>query len=127
MLSTAISHVKTETNASLLSISRSVPSRFSETTNKFNECNCSVEIGASNYFAHGEVVLYRRSNSPVWQSRYKLQDGSWYRASTRKMSVENAFKVACTMYDEARFRQSISANSRTFCLFGSVFCSNSHL
>ena len=29
----------------------------------------------------GEVVLYRRANSPVWQSRYKLQDGSWCRAS----------------------------------------------
>lgn len=55
----------------------------------------------------GEVVLYRRSNSPVWQSRYKLQDGSWYRASTRKMSVEHAVKAACTMYDEARFRQSL--------------------
>ncbi|MCM2340109.1 tyrosine-type recombinase/integrase [Rhodoferax sp.] len=55
----------------------------------------------------GEVVLYRRANSPVWQSRYKLQDGSWHRASTRKMSVEHAVKAACTMYDEARFRQSL--------------------
>ena len=55
----------------------------------------------------GEVVLYRRVNSPVWQSRYKLQDGSWHRASTRKMSVEHAVKAACTMYDEARFRQSL--------------------
>ena len=55
----------------------------------------------------GEVVLYRRANSPVWQSRYKLQDGSWCRASTRKMSVEHAVKAACTMYDEARFRQSL--------------------
>ena len=55
----------------------------------------------------GEVVLYRRSNSPVWQTRYKLQDGSWCRASTRKMSVEHAVHAACTMYDEARFRQSL--------------------
>jgi len=55
----------------------------------------------------GEVVLYRRTNSPVWQTRYKLQDGSWYRASTRKMSVEHAVQVACTMYDESRFRQSL--------------------
>ena len=33
----------------------------------------------------GEVVLYRRTNSPTWQTRYKLKDGSWCRASTRKM------------------------------------------
>ena len=25
----------------------------------------------------GEVVLYRRTNSPTWQTRYKLKDGSW--------------------------------------------------
>ena len=55
----------------------------------------------------GEVVLYRRTNSPTWQTRYKLKDGSWCRASTRKMSVEHAVQVACTMYDEARFRQSL--------------------
>ena len=45
----------------------------------------------------GEVVLYRRSNSPTWQTRYKLKDGSWCRASTRKMSVEHAVQVACTL------------------------------
>ena len=55
----------------------------------------------------GEVVLYRRTKSPVWQTRYKLKDGSWCRASTRKMSVEHAVQAACTMYDEARFRQSL--------------------
>jgi len=55
----------------------------------------------------GEVVLYHRASSPVWQCRYKLQDNSWYRTSTRKASVEHAVKAACTMYDEARFRQSL--------------------
>ena len=55
----------------------------------------------------GEVVLYRRTNSPTWQTRYKLKDGSWCRASTRKMSVEHAVKAAGTIYDEARFRQSL--------------------
>ncbi len=45
----------------------------------------------------GEVVLYRRANSPTWQTRYKLKDGSWCRASTRKMSVEHAVQVACIM------------------------------
>lgn len=55
----------------------------------------------------GEVVLYRRTQSPIWQCRYKLHDGSWYRASTRKASIEHAIRSACTMYDEARFRQSL--------------------
>ena len=55
----------------------------------------------------GEVVLYRRAASPVWQCRYRLQDDSWYRTSTRKASIEHAVKAACTMYDEARFRQSL--------------------
>jgi integrase len=55
----------------------------------------------------GEVVLYRRASSPVWQCRYRLQDESWYRTSTRKASIEHAVRAACTMYDEARFRQSL--------------------
>ena len=53
----------------------------------------------------GEVVLYRRSASPLYQCRFKLADGTWYRVSTRKASVEHAVVIACAMYDEARFRQ----------------------
>ena len=52
-----------------------------------------------------EVVLYRRSSSPLYQCRFKLADGTWYRVSTRKASVEHAVVVACAMYDEARYRQ----------------------
>ena len=52
-----------------------------------------------------EVVLYRRSASPLYQCRFKLADGTWYRVSTRKASVEHAVAVACAMYDEARYRQ----------------------
>jgi integrase len=57
------------------------------------------------YLRDGEVVLYRRSASPLYQCRFKLADGSWYRVSTRKASVEQAVAVACEMYDEIRFRQ----------------------
>lgn len=57
------------------------------------------------YLRDGEVVLYRRSSSPLYQCRFKLADGSWYRVSTRKASVESAVSVACEMYDEIRFRQ----------------------
>ena len=57
------------------------------------------------YLRDGEVVLYRRSSSPLYQCRFKLADGSWYRVSTRKASVESAVSRACEMYDEIRFRQ----------------------
>jgi integrase len=57
------------------------------------------------YLRDGEVVLYRRSASPLYQCRFKLADGSWYRVSTRKASIESAVSVACEMYDEIRFRQ----------------------
>ena len=40
----------------------------------------------------GEVVLYRRGDSPVWQCSFKLQDGSWLRLSTKqaKQRIEGA-------------------------------------
>jgi integrase len=60
---------------------------------------------ASVHLRDGECVLYRRSNSPVWYCRYKLQDGSWHRTSTRKASLEYAIKAACELYDLSRFRE----------------------
>ena len=57
------------------------------------------------YLRDGEVVLYRRSRSLLYQCRYKLADGTWYRQSTRKASIEHAVAVACDLYDEARYRE----------------------
>jgi integrase len=57
------------------------------------------------YLRDGEVVVYRRNASPLYQCRYKLADGKWHRVSTRKASVENAVGVAFLFYDEVRFRQ----------------------
>jgi integrase len=61
----------------------------------------------------GEVVVYRRSQSPVWQCRFKLQDGTWHRQSTKKASIEQAVNVATTLYDQARFRQRLGLAHRT--------------
>ena len=61
----------------------------------------------------GEVVLYRRSRSLLYQCRYKLADGTWYRQSTRKASIEHAVAVACNLYDEARFRQRLGLAHQT--------------
>ena len=59
------------------------------------------------YLRDGEVVVYRRSASPLYQCRYKLADGQWHRQSTRKAGVEKAVRVAYLLYVEARFRQKL--------------------
>ena len=57
------------------------------------------------YLRDGEVVVYRRSRSLLYQCRYKLADGTWHRQTTGKASVEHAIAAACDIYDEARYRQ----------------------
>lgn len=53
----------------------------------------------------GELILYRRSDSRIWQYKYKRESGSWYRASTRKSVLEHAKRVAMDLHDEARYRE----------------------
>lgn len=65
------------------------------------------------YLRDGEVVVYLRDDSPYYQCRYKLADGTWHRVSTRKASLEYAVAAACELYDEARFRQRLGLAHRT--------------
>ena len=65
------------------------------------------------YLRDGEVVVYRRSRSLLYQCRYKLADGTWYRQTTGKASVEHAIARACDIYDEARYRQRLGLAHRT--------------
>jgi integrase len=53
----------------------------------------------------GEVVIYRRGDSPLWQCRFKLADGTWHRVSTKRASIEAAVAAATDLYDQARYRQ----------------------
>jgi integrase len=53
----------------------------------------------------GEVVIYRRTRSLLYQCRYKLSNGTWHRQTTGKASLEHAIAAACNLYDEARYRQ----------------------
>ena len=53
----------------------------------------------------GELILFRRSDSRVWQYKFKRESGSWYRASTRKSVLEHAKRVAMDLHDEARYRE----------------------
>lgn len=73
-----------------------------------------IQTQPSNLFLRdGEVVLYRRTRSLLYQCRFKLADGKWHRFSTRKASLENAIAAACDMYDEARYRQKLGLAHRT--------------
>ena len=65
------------------------------------------------YFRDGEVVLYRRSRSLLYQCRYKLAGGTWHRQTTGKASIEHAVAVACDLYDEARYRQRLGLAHQT--------------
>jgi integrase len=65
------------------------------------------------YLREGEVVLYRRSRSMLYQCRYKLADGTWFRQTTGKASIEHAVAVACNLYDEARYRQRLGLAHQT--------------
>ena len=53
----------------------------------------------------GELILFRRSDSRIWQYKFKRESGSWYRASTRKSVLEQAKRVAMDLHDEARYRE----------------------
>ena len=53
----------------------------------------------------GELILFRRSDSRIWQYKFKRESGSWYRASTRKSVLDQAKRVAMDLHDEARYRE----------------------
>jgi len=55
----------------------------------------------------GELVLYKRSHSRVWQCRYKLFANEWHRQTTKRTVLSDAVRVAGELYDEARFRERV--------------------
>lgn len=63
-----------------------------------------VTDAAIHHYRDGDVVLYRRVHSHVWQCRYRLLAGKWLRASTKQRNLKDAALKACELYDEARFR-----------------------
>jgi integrase len=65
------------------------------------------------YLRDGELAIYRRPRSLLYQCRFKLPDGKWLRQSTGKASVEHAIAAACDIYDEARYRLKLGLAHRT--------------
>jgi len=73
--------------------------------------------GDIHHFKDGEVVLYRRNVSPLWQARFKNPDGGgWIRKSTKQRDKTIASEWACDYYDEIRFKSKhgMAAVTRTF-------------
>jgi integrase len=70
----------------------------------------------------GDVVVFRRPDSPLWQFRYSIKNGRWHRQSTKKASLELAVEVACEAYDLARFRQrlGLAHNAHSFAQIAAV-------
>jgi len=69
--------------------------------------NLSTTQPQTIHLRDGELVLYRRSRSLLYQCRYRLADGTWHRRSTGKASLELAIAAACDLYDESRYRQKL--------------------
>ncbi len=61
----------------------------------------------------GELVIYKRSRSLLYQCRYRLADGTWVRQTTGKAALEHAIARARDIYDEARYRQRLGLAHRT--------------
>ncbi|BEI33015.1 hypothetical protein [Polynucleobacter sp. HIN5] len=55
------------------------------------------------FLRDGEVVIFRRPNSPLWQCRYKVA-GVWQRASTKQRKLELAKDRAKEIFFEAEIR-----------------------
>ena len=67
--------------------------------------NITARKETTHHMRDGELVLYPRSESSVWQVRYKLSDRRWHCVSTRYCRLDWAMRVAGEMYDRARFRE----------------------
>ena len=64
-----------------------------------------TQLPNTHHLRDGDVVLYQRPTSRVWQVRYKLADRKWHCMSTKQRQLDNAKRAAGELYDRARFRQ----------------------
>ena len=65
-------------------------SAFQKTTLRNTLTSLHAAPPQSIHLRDGELVLYRRSRSLLYQCRYRLADGSWVRQTTGKAALEHA-------------------------------------
>jgi integrase len=82
----------------------------------FADVVARTTVAQIHYLRDGELVVYRRERSRVWQCRFKLYSNAWYRVSTRKTDLDYAKQHAGELYDEARYRErlGIAVTQRKF-------------
>ena len=76
-------------------------------------CANSYYTAHIRHYRDGDVVLYRRPRSLVWQCRYRLLAGRWIRVSTWQRNLEDEARRACELYDEAPFRERLGLSATT--------------
>lgn len=75
------------------------------TKQQISQLRLTTRKETTHHMRDGEVVLYLRPTSRVWQVRYKLFDRKWRCVSTKQRQLEWAKRVAGEIYDRARFRE----------------------
>ena len=56
-------------------------------------------------FEDGNVVLFKRANSKIWQARIRRYRGTWIDSSTKESDIDKAAKVACEKYKRMAWLQ----------------------
>jgi hypothetical protein len=79
------------------------PASFKTTFNALSSAGSRIHT-----LRDGEVIIYKRERSRVWQCKYKLFICVWVLVSTRKTNKDYAEQVACDLYEEARYRELMS-------------------
>ena len=64
----------------------------------------SAKKETTHIISEGELVLYRRERSSIWQCRYKV-GGVWQRASTKERKLKDAKEVAKELRITAEIRK----------------------
>ena len=65
------------------------------------------------HMRNGCVDLYKRTQSTAWQVRFKLFDQKWHHHTTKHKDLEYPRRVACTLYDRARFAEEMGLPLQT--------------
>jgi integrase len=75
----------------------------------------SAKLETTHIISEGELVLYRRERSSIWQCRFKVA-GVWQRASTKERKLKDAKEVAkeLRLTAEIRKRDNLPVITRKF-------------
>ena len=82
-----------------------IPTTLPSPSPLFKNLHITARKDTTHHLRDGEVVLYLRPDSRVWQMRFKLYSRRWRCVSTRHRQLDWAKRAAVEIYDRARFRE----------------------